>query len=546
MKATADSNLRNASAHSGWRDLLPARARTRVLCLDVGNGHATLALAQVCKQVVSVPMAVGNVDVITGLVRHAPNVSVVPTLEQALDGPPFDGLVAVLFGSEHSGLNGRKLLALVREAAGLIGDGFVLLGAPNGLSYNGFWSSGNRGFRTWGAAGLKRVAAASGREHARSWPVLLHEGAPFEVLHGSYRSTAERARGVARAKEWFLGATGARWFAPGYIVLGQRQSAPLAIDELLRDVDKACGGKARVDRHLTMPNKAILVNDTGRDGRGHIVVLPRTPIALERRNHEAKILRQARSLPQPLRDLFPRLLGRGVHEGQEWLAIERMPGVFVDAPVADLDQITERAASVLVDLHRETRREVQVDGKVYDQLVGALLDDARSRHPECAALLAQLDLQLRAALLGRSMPLVWMHGDYKIENVGIDRDSRQPVSIIDWELAAPQGLPLIDLEYLLVYNRMIRDRATFDSVYCTLAAGDAWSPLEARLLERYAERLGLDSGLRQVLRVLFGVHAVAARLQYDMSDPHEHRRITAVLEAGRDLLSTPVRAGGAA
>lgn len=551
MKTAADSKLRKAIAYSGWRDLLPARSRSRVLCLDIGNGHATLALAQTCKHVVSVPMALGDAPVITDLVLHAnaPNVTVVPTLQQALDdGEPFDGLVAVLFGSERSGLQAHEVQTLVSEAARHMGSGFVLLAAPNSLAYNQRRGRGDQGFKTWGAAGLQRLAASSGRVHARSWPVLLHYGAPFEVLHGSYRMTGDCARGVARLKEWLLGTTGARWFAPGYIVLGQHEAAPLAIDELLRAVDAACGGHARVRRHLTMPDKAILVNDTDPDERGHIVVLPRTPRALRRRTHEAEVLQQARNLPRRLRDLFPRFLGRGIHEGQEWLAIERMPGVFVDAPVTDLDQLTERAASVLIDLHLATRRDAQVDEALYDSLVGKLLASARGRHSGCAELLAQIDLQLRASLLGRTMPVVWMHGDYKIENVGIDPNSRQPVSIIDWELAAPQGLPLIDLKYLLVYNRMIRGRAAFDAVYRTVAEGAVWSSFETRLLDRYAQLLGLDEPLRQVLRVLFVVHAVGARLQYDMSDPQEHRQLTELLTAGRDLLAglSSAREGGVA
>lgn len=543
------TTVKNPTAHMVWQELLPAGARGSVLCLDVGNGHVTLALAQMYEEVVSVPLLARNVTVINDLVRlsGARHVTVLTTLPQDRDRA-FDGLVAVLFGNERSGVGQAAVAALVRQAVGRIGNGFVLLAAANAMAYDRRPGSGPPGFQTLGARGLERIAGSARRAHVRSWPVLLGDDAPVEVFHGPYRSPSGHARGKERIKEALLGARGAAWFAPGYVTLAQRRASALAIDELLENVDLACGGDSRLRRHLTTGDKTVLVTDTGVDERGRVVVLPHTPRALGRRFHEAEILRRARTLPPHLRRFFPRFLAAGKHKGQEWLALEQMPGLFADVAVADLDQLTERAARVLTELHLATRREVQIDRTVYDSLVGGLLASARDRHPSCAELLAQIDLRLRAALLSRTMPLVWMHGDFKIENVGIDRDSRQVVAIIDWELAVPEGLPLVDLKYLLVYNRMIRGRVPFDEVYRTVAGSGAWSPFESRLLGQYVERLGLDDELRQALRVLFVIHAVGARLQYDMTDPQVHRRVMELLEAGRDLLarSDPARVGGVA
>lgn len=538
-----------AMGHMGWKELLPAGSRKRVLCLDVGNGQATLALARICEQVVSLPMLARDVTVITDLVDRADarHVTVVSSLQQVVEGE-FDGLVAVLFGGECSRVESRAVRALIRAATERVGSGFVLLGAANVLAYDRRPGRDPRGFRIWGAWDLERLAVSPVRGCARSWPVMLNADSPFEVLHGPYRSPAGRASGAERVKEALLGRRCARWFAPGYVTLGQGKASALAIDELLEHVGAACGDELRLKRHLAMPDKTLLVTEARTEERSRVVVLPHTPLALSRRSHEAAVLRRSGALPLHLRRLVPGFLGRGKYQGQEWFAIEGMPGVFADVPAADLDQVTERAADVLIDLHMATRHDVHIDTTMYDALVGSLLVSARDRHPGCAEVLAQIDLRLRLALLGRTMPLVWMHGDYKIENIGIDQASRQVVSIIDWELAAPEGLPLIDLKYLLVYNRMIRGREAFDAVYGDVAEGSAWRALEAQLLDRYVKLLGLDTELRQILRVLFIVHTLGARLQYDMTDPQEHRKVIDLLETGRDLLTSlaPVRTGGAA
>jgi len=355
--------------------------------------------------------------------------------------------------------------------------------------------------------------------------VLLSDDVLFEVLHGPYRSPSGYARAAERVKQVLLGATGASWFAPGYVTLGQSRDSALVVEELLEHVDDACGEESRLRRHLAKPDKTILVSHTSGDERGRVVVLPHTPRAERLRTHEADVLRRARTLPPHLRRLFPRLLGDGEYDGQRWLAIERMPGIFIDDPVADLDQITAHAATLLVDLHLETRREVHVDETVYASLVGALVDSARRRNPWCAELLAQLDLQLRAELMGRDMPQVWMHGDYKI-----------------------RGLPLIDLKYLLLYSRMLRDRSEFDVACRVIADGTAWSDSEQRMLDDYATTIGIDADLRTTLRVLFIIQTAGVRLQFDGTDPAERARLMGLLTAASALLERRAgnEVGGAA
>jgi aminoglycoside phosphotransferase (APT) family kinase protein len=476
------------------------------------------------------------------------NVTVVPTLAEAFDGNRFDGLVAVLFGNWRSKAQRANVKSLVRAAATRVDDGFVLVAAANALAYNGDHHRLTRALMAWGAGALERLVSVPGRQHARSWPVLLHRDAPFEILHGPYGAVSQNASTTERVKRWMLGAAAGRWLAPGYIVLSRCNTGPLLIDEVLQDVAATCEIGVDIERHLTMPDKTIFLTRRPGETSGHIVVLPRTERAVCRRAHEVDVLRQASMLPPRLRDLFPTLAGAGTYRGQRWMAMEKMPGTFVDAPVKDLDALTCRAADILMDLHLTTRHEVQIDEATYERLVGRLTASARRRHSGCAELLAQVDLALRAALLGSSLPLVWMHGDYKIENVGIDSATRQPVSIIDWELAEPSGLPLIDLLYLLTYNRMIRRQSTFAIVYQEVLAGAGWGAQETQMLERYAQTLDLDAQQRELLATIFVVHAVGARLQYDMNDPEEKRQCTRLLETSRNRLVAlaPACAGGAA
>ncbi|NKB87485.1 MAG: phosphotransferase [Acidobacteria bacterium] len=537
MNTETFTRLCRAVDLAGWRYLLPAGKRRRVLCLDLGHGAATLALAQSCDEVLSVPLHAEDHEHLARRVREsgASNVRVCESIASAHAGSGrIDGLVAILFRCDHAGHRARYARSRLRRAVAKAGDGFVLLGLPNALGYNARPRPWGAGLRVHGARAVETLASRERNRSVRTWPVLLHDGAPFEVLHGPYRAAGGSRRRSERIKQLCLGRRGSRWLAPGFLVLADSDPGTLVVDEALRQVDAATGKRSRLRRQLAMRDKTILVTED--DERGHIVVLPRTEVALERRRHEAHVLRSAQSLAPRLRSLVPRVQGEGDFEGQAWFAIERVGGEFIDEPVADLETLSERAAAVLVDLHDQTREEVTVDAAIYDAHFGRLIAAAAGRHPDSDTEFARIDAALRQALLGHKFPFVWMHGDYKIENVGIDPQRREPVSIIDWELSEPTGFPLIDLKYLLVYNRMIRGRCPFDAVHRLVADGVGWTDWESELLDEYCVALKLTDHMRRVLRALFIVQSVGARLQYNLEDPTEREPFFQLIGSALDLL----------
>ena len=92
------------------------------------------------------------------------------------------------------------------------------------------------------------------------------------------------------------------------------------------------------------------------------------------------------------------------------------------------------------------------------------------------------------------LPLVPRHGDLKLENVLGDAAHPEGLRILDWELFAPLGLPLLDLWHLIVSRRA---RATGCSMG---AAVRRWLlPRDLTAVERgVVQRLGRDLDPRYV------------------------------------------------
>jgi len=113
---------------------------------------------------------------------------------------------------------------------------------------------------------------------------------------------------------------------------------------------------------------------------------------------------------------------------------------------------------------------------------------------------------------------VCMHGDYKIENVVFEEGFNICVSgIIDWELSLVKGFPLLDLLYLLAYNRKINDDETFFSSYFDFF-NDHYLDAEAVLIKDYLHRYGIDAYQYKLLLVIFFLHHFSVRFYFVTSN----------------------------
>jgi aminoglycoside phosphotransferase (APT) family kinase protein len=120
--------------------------------------------------------------------------------------------------------------------------------------------------------------------------------------------------------------------------------------------------------------------------------------------------------------------------------------------------ISQRLVDTLVALHEVEPSAVGLEGfGRSDGFLGrqvrrwsAQLDASRSRDLAPAGELRDL---LAANVPAQSAPGI-VHGDYRLDNVLIDRADR-PAAIIDWEMATI-GDPITDLAVLIVYQRLSR------------------------------------------------------------------------------------------
>lgn len=202
--------------------------------------------------------------------------------------------------------------------------------------------------------------------------------------------------------------------------------------------------------------------------------------------------------------LIPEPLTWGEYDGRPYYLETALSGVAA----ADLVRrrrepptLVPDAARLIQSLHCATMRRQRVDEMVFARLAGndlALLRQLAEGWPDGPALARRLedigDL-LRGGLVGRELPFSWTHGDYWPGNILVRQDTQALGGIVDWDRAAAQQLPLLDILHLLAYTRKMRRRTELGEEVVEYLLPAAFSAEERAIVDEALARLDLPQSV---------------------------------------------------
>lgn len=258
---------------------------------------------------------------------------------------------------------------------------------------------------------------------------------------------------------------------------------------------------------------------------------PTALLKLARSELARKMLQRRRTIIQAVQDvmpqnewhaLLPQILLEGEINGRFYLVERMLPGV--DARHLVMDQtcrlrVWKTAVAGISLLHQCTAVVRAVDGALQQRWVGeplavvrALLaaDGNKAMSQEALARLAD---ELDEALVGRLLPLSWIHGDFSPENILVTPEGCQLTGIVDWELATPDDLPQLDLIQLFLATRRRIGRCELGDVVRELLSDEHWTDDEQAIMDTAQAMLPGDAiGLRPLLLLAWLRH-IAANLE---------------------------------
>lgn len=520
--------------NAGWVQLLPVPAPgSSILCIELHGLVNVHVLAYWHPQVV----AAEPLDTEWSRWRCTRYVDGVRTDTEDRSAPtqgrlPFEsasqaGMVLRLLADAEGNCNGAMRRRLLSEAARVVrSEGFLYVDFINPWSLQRAAHAIRRGCippflatrRRW-----RRNLVAAGWNGQRCASFLLERGRVFELIpdHG-YRPSRNAWNLSERVKRRMLGRHGMRVAASAFGIVAGRQAAPISADRVLAaGVAGMLGVRlaSRWERFLVNPGKSFIEFTAEANSLGRVMcVLPWGVENVNRRRTELGMLQRLRDRGLDVVARAPRLSQESSFAGRPIFLFEGIPGVTVDAPTAGMEQLMQAAVELLIDFNRATCR-ADIDSKALREVVERECMAASARYPMLRDEVKRTVGELVEELAEFNLPQVWMHGDYKLENLVFSGSDRKVAALIDWELSSDLGIAGVDLLYLLLYRRITEGKATdVLEVMKSMDLKAMLSPLEQATLQFYSAAIGVPNGAWHGVLMLLFLHHVGCRFRYDAAD----------------------------
>jgi thiamine kinase-like enzyme len=177
-------------------------------------------------------------------------------------------------------------------------------------------------------------------------------------------------------------------------------------------------------------------------------------------------------------------------------------------------QYIDSAIDIITRLHLATVSNTIINDEVYSELIGALIRKLeKNLHPSFAERIQWIATYFEQSFLNKSIPLVFNHGDYKLENILVKEEDCSLAGVIDWDLSVEKGMPLVDIIHLLAYEKHDESNLPIDEVIM-----GHWVPgqqsLEKKdciLVDQYMSALNIPKELFKPLVSFYWLDNVAKR-----------------------------------
>jgi thiamine kinase-like enzyme len=252
-----------------------------------------------------------------------------------------------------------------------------------------------------------------------------------------------------------------------------------------------------------------------------LLKLPRSDAAIVSQERHKEVLTRLHADQRlgPWRELLPTLLAEGETAETQYLVEQMKPGFDARTLLDNTDAQTRMrtaAATAIGVLHRHTASSIVVDARMLERWLDEPLCRVKDslatlRHaPSYHQTLDKMMTELHGALMGKTVPVSWVHGDFSPGNILLTADAGEVTGILDWDQASPEDLPQLDLVLLFLSMRMLSQQRELGDIVGEMLEGAEWTSNELDLLNAAQASLpGETVGMRELVLLAWLRHVAA-------------------------------------
>lgn len=246
----------------------------------------------------------------------------------------------------------------------------------------------------------------------------------------------------------------------------------------------------------------------------YIIVMCTDMSATEQRRNEYDVVSKL-SKYDDIQPYLPKIYGEYNLYGIPYYVIQEFQGLTVDIDNKNLSKMMDNAYSILLIFLGHKDNAYQENRKMINDRMLRYHNRVKQRTSTSHEKIDELNILLVNQLNEHDIPIMPMHGDYKIENVVLDPVNYSVVGLIDFELADIKGYPLIDLFYLILYSVCLQKECRFLYAYSLLVT-DNLDQYYKDLINDYCDKAGIQKNMYKYLLGLFFMHHFSERYLFDM------------------------------
>lgn len=252
------------------------------------------------------------------------------------------------------------------------------------------------------------------------------------------------------------------------------------------------------------PNTAVIIAQT------HVTRVPLDTLSKARCRINCKNLRRMQDTE--FSAYVPKVLKKTAFGAYTCYRETKHSGLIIDYPAKKLAFLTREAIEYIIAFHTRTRRDIVIDTACFQRLFSREFSRVT---PHLDAVyqqrLATIKEMLQNKLMNTPFKTVWQHGDYKIENIFFAPGSLRLKTVIDWDLARKEGLPLLDVLYLLIYIDNLKTKEWISTIFRERFLKENFNRVEKESINAYMRALGLSTRYVRPLMAMFWITHIASR-----------------------------------
>lgn len=308
--------------------------------------------------------------------------------------------------------------------------------------------------------------------------------------------------------------------APSFLLVGKRSgipAGPLRLEGILQEIAAAIGETVpEVEHVVATRGQSIVVHTKARGSSGEDARAGRWTLHIPLSQWNLERAPRRNPTLESLRKRFPTVpmpepLFSGIAGGMMLTCERRLGGLTAPQRSGDrgvatriLAESAEHFARLLV------RPSAPFTSADFDELLAPKFEVV-ARKAGVASTVANLERmreELRARLVGRTMPRVYYHSDLRDKHVQVGEDG-SVLAYLDWSVSEPEFLPYQDVLNLVVHGRKQEDDVPIGVAWRIVRDRDGLFAHEREPLERYASLLGIDDEVRRAIEAAYPVFVAA-------------------------------------